>query len=89
MFTILEGGVDPKSSLGTAAAFSKASKTALILANNSLLFEYASRELLKSLGKRFVLDIFLFFFLLNKKLDLLLYNYTFHIIITYFRNKYL
>ncbi|VVC36103.1 Hypothetical protein CINCED_3A021410 [Cinara cedri] len=47
-----KGGVDPKSSLGTAAAFSKASKTALILANNSLLFEYASKELLKSLGKR-------------------------------------
>lgn len=88
MCTILEGGVDPKSSLGTAAAFSKASKTALILANNSLLFEYASKELLKSLGKRFVLDIFLFF-LLNKKLNLLLYNYTFHIIITYFKNKYL
>lgn len=44
--------MDPKSSLGTAAAFSKASKTSLILANNSLIFEYASKELLKSLGKR-------------------------------------
>lgn len=48
----IEGGVDPKSPLGTAAAFSKASKSALILANNSLLFEYASRELLKSLGNK-------------------------------------
>ncbi|XP_050420959.1 heme peroxidase 2 [Adelges cooleyi] len=47
-----KGGVDPKSPMGTAAAFSKASKSALILANNSLLFEFASRELLKSLGKR-------------------------------------
>jgi hypothetical protein len=50
----LEGGVDPKSPLGIAAAFSKASKSALILANNSLLFEYASKELLKTLGKRLV-----------------------------------
>lgn len=54
LYSFLEGGVDPKSPLGTAAAFSKASKTALILANNSLLFEYASKELLKSLGKRLV-----------------------------------
>lgn len=55
LFVFLEGGVDPKSPLGTAAAFSKASKTALILANNSLLFEYASKELLKSFGKRLVI----------------------------------
>lgn len=47
-----KGGVDPKSPLGTAAAFSKASKSSLILANNSLLFEYASKEVLKSLEKR-------------------------------------
>jgi hypothetical protein len=46
--------VDPKSPLGTAAAFSKASKSSLILANNSLLFEYASKEILKSLEKRLV-----------------------------------
>lgn len=50
--SFIEGGVDPKSPLGTAAAFSKASKSALILANNSLLFEYASKELLKSLGNK-------------------------------------
>ena len=44
-----EGGIDPKSSQGTAAAFSKANKQALHIANSSLLFEYASEELLNSL----------------------------------------
>lgn len=44
-----KGGVDPKSSQGTAAAFSKANKQALYIANSSLLFEYASEELINSL----------------------------------------
>ncbi|XP_034243586.1 uncharacterized protein LOC117646626 [Thrips palmi] len=44
-----KGGIDPKSSQGTAAAFSKANKEALHMANSSLLFEYASEELLNSL----------------------------------------
>ncbi|XP_022188065.2 peroxidase-like protein isoform X2 [Nilaparvata lugens] len=44
-----KGGVDPKSPVGTAAAFSKPNKQALLMANNSLLFEYASRELLNTI----------------------------------------
>lgn len=43
------GGVDPKSPAGTAASFSKASKQALKLANSSLLFEFASNEIINSL----------------------------------------
>lgn len=43
------GGVDPKSPSGTAAAFSKANKAALKLANTSLLFEFASNEILNQL----------------------------------------
>ncbi|KAK4874855.1 hypothetical protein RN001_014215 [Aquatica leii] len=43
------GGVDPKSPTGTAASFSKANKQALKLANSSLLFEFASNEIINSL----------------------------------------
>ncbi|XP_073998142.1 uncharacterized protein isoform X2 [Rhodnius prolixus] len=43
-----QGGVDPKSPLGTAAAFSKPNKMALAMANNSLLFEFASQEIISS-----------------------------------------
>ncbi|KAK9508766.1 hypothetical protein O3M35_006245 [Rhynocoris fuscipes] len=43
-----KGGVDPKSPLGTAAAFSKPNKMALAIANNSLLLEFASQEILSS-----------------------------------------
>ncbi|CAH0563572.1 unnamed protein product [Brassicogethes aeneus] len=43
------GGVDPKSPGGTAASFSKANKQALQLANSSLLFEFASNEIVNSL----------------------------------------
>ncbi|XP_069697432.1 uncharacterized protein [Periplaneta americana] len=43
------GGADPKSPVGTAAAFSKANKQALTIANTSLLLEYTSQELLNSL----------------------------------------
>ncbi|KAL0279058.1 UNVERIFIED_CONTAM: hypothetical protein PYX00_000696 [Menopon gallinae] len=43
------GGVDPKSPIGTAAAFNKARKEALLMANTSLLYEYATEELLASL----------------------------------------
>ncbi|XP_041978546.1 peroxidasin homolog pxn-2 isoform X2 [Aricia agestis] len=44
------GGADPKSSVGTAASFSKANKYALKLANSSLFFEFATNELLNSLN---------------------------------------
>lgn len=44
------GGADPKSPVGTAASFSKANKYALKLANTSLFFEFATNELLNSLG---------------------------------------
>ncbi|KAJ9573877.1 hypothetical protein L9F63_008737, partial [Diploptera punctata] len=44
------GGADPKSPVGTAAAFSKANKQALTLANTSLLLEFTSEELLNSLN---------------------------------------
>lgn len=43
------GGVDPKSPSGTAASFSKANKQALKLANSSLLFEFASNEIINSM----------------------------------------
>lgn len=46
------GGIDPKSHAGTAAAFSKANKQALKLANSSLLFEFASNEIINSLMNR-------------------------------------
>lgn len=46
------GGVDPKSPAGTAASFSKANKQALKLANSSLLFEFASNEIINSLMNR-------------------------------------
>ncbi|KRT83256.1 peroxidase [Oryctes borbonicus] len=46
------GGVDPKSPTGTAASFSKANKQALKLANSSLLFEFASNEIINSLINR-------------------------------------
>lgn len=45
----LVGGIDPKSPQGTAAAISKANKHALQLANTSLLFEFASNEIMNSL----------------------------------------
>jgi hypothetical protein len=45
--------VDPKSAAGTAAAFSKPNKDALVMANSSLLFEYASQELLQFLDHRY------------------------------------
>ncbi|XP_046470600.1 uncharacterized protein [Neodiprion pinetum] len=37
---------DPKSPIGTAASFSKASKDALLLANSSILFELATNEII-------------------------------------------
>ncbi|CAH1129175.1 unnamed protein product [Ceutorhynchus assimilis] len=43
------GGVDPKSPAGLAASFSKADPDALKLANTSLLFEFASNEIVNSL----------------------------------------
>ncbi|XP_017785026.1 PREDICTED: uncharacterized protein LOC108568445 [Nicrophorus vespilloides] len=46
------GGVDPKSPTGTAASFSKANKQALKIANSSLLFEFASNEIINSLMNR-------------------------------------
>lgn len=48
-FLISVGGIDPKSPGGTAAAFSKANRQALKLANSSLLFEFASNEIVNSL----------------------------------------
>ncbi|KAJ8915169.1 hypothetical protein NQ315_000421 [Exocentrus adspersus] len=46
------GGVNPKSPQGMAASFSKANKNALKLANSSLLFEFASNEIVNSLMHR-------------------------------------
>ncbi|CAH1969751.1 unnamed protein product [Acanthoscelides obtectus] len=46
------GGVNPKSPQGVAASFSKANKNALKLANTSLLFEFASNEIVNSLLHR-------------------------------------
>jgi hypothetical protein len=51
VLSITDGGVDPKSPIGTAAAFSKANKQALMLANTSILLEYTSQELMISLNK--------------------------------------
>ncbi|XKL69519.1 hypothetical protein PGB90_007288 [Kerria lacca] len=48
-----EGGADPKSPVGTAAAFSKPNRNALLLANNSILLEYASKELMETLNQRY------------------------------------
>jgi hypothetical protein len=50
MHLFTDGGVDPKSPIGTAAAFSKANKQALMLANTSRLLEYTSQELMNSLN---------------------------------------
>ncbi|XP_063229880.1 probable oxidoreductase PXDNL [Bacillus rossius redtenbacheri] len=44
-----KGGLDPKSPAGSAASFSKATKEALVLANTSMLLEFASEELLNSI----------------------------------------
>lgn len=49
-----EGGVDPKSPIGIAAAFSKPNKQAFLMANTSILFEYASREILNNIGSKYV-----------------------------------
>ncbi|CAH1116127.1 unnamed protein product [Phaedon cochleariae] len=46
------GGVNPKSGQGSAASFSKANKGALQLANTSLLFEFASNEIVNSILHR-------------------------------------
>ncbi|XP_028027075.1 uncharacterized protein LOC114240650 [Bombyx mandarina] len=45
------GGADPKSPVGTAASFSKANKYALKLANTSLFLEFATNELINSVGE--------------------------------------
>ena len=42
-------GASPKSSIGTAFAFSRPSREALLLSNTSLLLEYTSRVFLDSL----------------------------------------
>ncbi|XP_014285769.2 heme peroxidase 2 [Halyomorpha halys] len=47
-----KGAVDPKSPLGTAAAFSKPNRMALSIANNSLLLEYASQEIISNLNNK-------------------------------------
>lgn len=52
-FWVIGGVVDAKSPFGTAASFSKPNMMALNMANNSLLFEYASAELTSAI-KRFV-----------------------------------
>ncbi|XP_060522222.1 chorion peroxidase-like isoform X2 [Cylas formicarius] len=44
------GGLDPKSHQATAAAFGKANQHAIRLANTSLLYELASKEILNALG---------------------------------------
>lgn len=44
--------MNPQSPQGTAASFSKANKNALKLANTSLLFEFASNEIVNSLLNR-------------------------------------
>jgi hypothetical protein len=51
LLSFIDGGVDPKSPIGTAAAFSKANKESLMLANTSILLEYTSQELMNSLNK--------------------------------------
>lgn len=51
---LTEGGVDPKSPIGIAAAFSKPNKQAFLMANTSILFEYASREILNNIGSKYV-----------------------------------
>lgn len=48
--SVLDGGADPKSPVGTAASFSKANKYALKIANSSLFFEFATNELLNSIN---------------------------------------
>ena len=42
-------GANPQSSIGTAFAFSRPSREALLLSNTSLLLEYTSRVFLDSL----------------------------------------
>ena len=42
-------GANPKSAQGTAFAFSRPNKEALLLSNTSLLLEYTSRVFLNSL----------------------------------------
>jgi len=51
LLSFIDGGVDPKSPIGTAAAFSKANKESLMLANTSILLEFTSQELMNSLNK--------------------------------------
>lgn len=51
IYNVLDGGADPKSPVGTAAAFNKATKEALLMANTSLLYEFATEELLNSLQR--------------------------------------
>ncbi|XP_055371006.1 heme peroxidase 2 [Condylostylus longicornis] len=46
------GGLDPKSPEGVAAAFNKANTDALRMANVSLMYEYATNEILQSLNER-------------------------------------
>ncbi|XP_054289704.1 uncharacterized protein LOC129004994 [Macrosteles quadrilineatus] len=47
-----KGGVDPKSPIGIAAAFSKPNKASFLLANTSILLEYASREIINNIGNK-------------------------------------
>ena len=49
MFFSSDMGANPKSSIGTAFAFSRPSREALLLSNTSLLLEYTSRVFLDSL----------------------------------------
>lgn len=44
------GGVDAKSAEGNQMAFSKANRNALMMANSSLFYEFASNEILNSLS---------------------------------------
>ncbi|XP_059616310.1 uncharacterized protein LOC132261488 [Phlebotomus argentipes] len=46
-----QGGIDARSPDGTAASFSKANRNALLLANSSLFYEFASNEILNTLHK--------------------------------------
>ena len=48
-FQFSDMGASPKSSIGTAFAFSRPSREALLLSNTSLLLEYTSRVFLDSL----------------------------------------
>ncbi|KAK6624368.1 hypothetical protein RUM44_011227 [Polyplax serrata] len=50
----INGGADPKSPVGIAAAFNKATKEALNMANSSLFYEFTTEELLQSLGRQVV-----------------------------------